>query len=320
MKFNPFLLAAVLSLTALSACNQNSSSSESGTSDGKVPVENVQATASASQTAPFSQGSIDVRITTPGSALGGLLQQVDPTKGNIAAQLKKLAAKLSAKERAQLESQGQKAGIMNLAVIMLPMKSVIFIKGKQATAKFDALTFHGENTVNDAKRQGMIYVKSQNSAKSMTVSYTGDSFDEMAQNPLKATDYSITKTRETSIIAGYLCHKNIYTLKKTQPSNPGPGSFPNATIYQLEVWSSREMPKSVNFLHPLYINEEAGIMKILIQYQKENPLKILYEFTKVDQRTVSEEEMQIKTTPKIHDFSKDKATLGMEMMGIVFGM
>ncbi len=35
---------------------------------------------------------------------------------------------------------------------------------------------------------------------------------------------------------------------------------------------------------------------------------------------VTAAEMQIKKNPKIHDFGKDKMTVAMDMMGIVFGM
>ncbi|RZM19741.1 MAG: hypothetical protein EOO88_37210 [Pedobacter sp.] len=61
-------------------------------------------------------------------------------------------------------------------------------------------------------------------------------------------------------------------------------------------------------------------MKILIQYQKDSPLKFLYEFTNVESRNVTPAEMDIKKTAKIHDFGKDKMTVGMQMMGIIFGM
>lgn len=320
MKIKAMLLVVLTTLLSLTACNQN----PAGGNNPLAEKERVSRQTSGSENetikVPFSEGRIDVKITTPGSGFGELLQQVDPSKGNVSAQMKKLAEKLSAKEKAELEAQSKKAGMMNLAILMLPLKSVIYIKGDQATAKFDALTFHGENTLNDAKKEGMMYVKSQNSSKAMTISYTGASFQEMAQNELKASDYNIKATGETSIVAGYTCSKSLYTLKKAAPVNNSPGAMPSATIYQLEVWTSTEMPKSVNFLHPLYIKEDAGIMKIMIQYQKDNPLKFLYEFTKVENKAITPEDMQIQKTAKIHDFGKDKLTVGMEMMGIVFGM
>jgi hypothetical protein len=320
MKIKATLFAASFMLLSLSACNQNPSRRNNPLAEKQDVASQELSSETEASKVPFTEGKIDLKITTPGAAFGDLLQQVDPSKGNVSAQMKKLSEKLSAKERAELEAQSQKAGMMNLAILMLPLKSVIYIKGDQATAKFDALTFHGENTVNYAKREGMMYVKSQNSSKAMTISYTGDSFNEMAQNELKAADYNIKETGETSIVAGYTCRKSLYTLKKPVPASNSSGAIPTASIYQLEVWTSKEMPKSVNFLHPLYIKEDAGVMKIMIQYQKDSSLKFLYEFTKAQNRAVTADEMHIQKTGTIRDFGKDKMTVGVEMMGIVFGM
>ena len=320
MKIMENMLVGSFLLLSLTACNQNPSGGNNPLAEKENVARKTVTDEPEEQKVPFTEGKIELKITTPGSALGELLQQVDPAKGNISAQIKKLAEKLSAKDRAELDARNKKAGMMNLAILMLPLKSVIYIKGDQATAKFDALTFHGENTVNDAKKEGMMYVKSQNRSKAMTISYTGDSFSEMGQNQLKTAEYNIQETGEISTVAGYECSKSIYNLKKPAPPNNATGAISDASIYQLEVWTSKEMPKSVNFLHPLYINEDAGIMKIMIQYQKDSPLKFLYEFTKVENRAVTAQEMQIQKTAKINDFGKDKMTVGMQMMGIVFGM
>lgn len=320
MKVSCRQFLALVAFLGITACNQNPSANENALAarDGNAILPDTSKSNVVKTL--FKEGRIDVKITTPGTALGELLQNVDPTKGDVSGQMKALAEKLSPEEKAVLEAQSKKAGMMNLAILMLPLKSAIFIKGEEATAKFDALTFHGENTVNEARKAGLMYVKSQNSSKAMTISYTGDSFDEMAQNELKAEDYNIEKTDEISNIAGYACNKSVYTLKKPVPNNNMPGSLPAPSIYRLEVWTSENMPKSVNFLHPLYIKEGAGIMKILIQYEKDSRLKIMYEFTNVENRAVTVKEMEIMKTEKVHDFAKDKMTVGMQMMGIVLGM
>lgn len=320
MKINNRLVATSLALLSLIACNQNPSAQNNPLTEKENAAGQSQSSAPTATKTLFKEGKIDLKITTPGTAFGELLQQVDPTKGNVSAQMKKLTEKLSAKERSVLEAQTQKAGMMNLAILMLPLRSVIYLKGDEATAKFDALTFHGENTINDTKKAGMIYVKSQNSNKAMTISYNGDSFNKMSQNELKAEDYNIQKTGETGTVAGYECTKSVYTLKKPATTAAPAVGIPTASVYQLEVWTSTEMPRSVNFLHPLYIKEDAGIMKIMVQYQKDSPLKFLYEFTKVENRAVTKGEMQIQKTAKIHDLEKDEMTVGMQMMGIIFGM
>lgn len=303
------------------ACNQNSSGGKSTTAENKEAQAQLKNSDENPAAAPFEEGKISIQITTPGSAFGELMQQVDPAKGDFRNQMKALATKLSAKDRTILEAQNKKAGMTNLAILMLPLRSVMYIKGTEATAKFDALTYHGENNVDESKKAGMLYMKSQNSDKAMTISYTGDSFKDMASNQLKASDYDIVKTSEQSTVAGYSCSKSIYTLKNAMaPKRSETGLPGNGSIYRLEVWTSKQMPKSVNFLHPLYISEDAGIMKILVQYEKASELKFLYEFIKVENRPVTPAEMAIKKTEKVYDFGKEKMTAGMQMMGIIFGM
>ena len=270
----------------------------------------------------FKEGEIQVSITTPGSKLGEMFQKVDPSKGKIQEQMKKIAQQLSPAERAEMEAEGQKNGMLNLAVVMLPLRSVIYVKDDQATAKFDALTYHGENYVNDRKKEGLMYLKSQNSAKEATISYTGDNLKKMASTDVSSTAYNITTSKETELIDGYLCTKSMYTRKdepkKAESINAVPGT--SGKIYKLEVWASKQMPVAVNFVHPLYVEEKAGIMKILIQYEKESKLKVLYQFTSVKNRTVTPAEMAIHKTPKIIDFGKAELEASMQLFGIVLGM
>ncbi len=312
------LLAIYFILLISAGCSQNPSKT-----DGQINANTANLSSSETKNVStlFKEGKIDVRITTPGNPMGELLQKIDPAKGKIAEQMKALAATLSAKDKAMMEEQSKKGGMMNLAIIMLPLKSVIYVKGDEATAKFDALTFHGENTVNEAKKEGMIYVKSQNTSKAMTLSYTGASFKDMNSTTIELSDYDIKTTGELSDVAGYSCTKSVYTLKNNVSAESATETGrPRGSIYRLEVWTSKQMPKAVNFLHPLYIKEDAGIMKILIQYDKANDLKFIYEFVKVENRPVTTEEMAIKKTEKIRDYGKEKQTIGIEMMGIVFGM
>ena len=233
-----------------------------------------------------------------------------------------MAEKLSAKDKALIEAQGKKNGMLNLAILMLPVKSILYVKGNEATAKFDAVTFHGENYVDADKQTGTVYAKSQNSANDITIRYTGDSFTKMNTNELNSKDYDIVNTNETENVAGYACKKAEYTLKnaaKAQKTESGV-TGPSGTVYKIDVWTSEQMPKSLNFLHPLYVKENAGIMKLLIQYEKDSDFKVLYEFSSVESRPVTAAEMAIKQNKKVYDFGKDQMTVGMKMLGVVFGM
>ena len=270
----------------------------------------------------FKEGEIQVSITTPGSKLGEMFQKINPSKGKIQEQIRKIAATLSPADQAKLESENQKNGMMNLAIVMLPLRSVIYVKDDQATAKFDALTYHGENYINDKKKEGLMYLKSQNSAKEATLSYTGENLKKMASTDVTSDAYNIATTKDTELIDGYLCTKSIYTLKNDSKPAAQSTGMPGATgkIYRLEVWASKQMPMAVNFVHPLYVAENSGIMKILIQYEKESKLRVLYQFTKVKPRPVTAAELSIHKTAKIIDFGKSELAASMELFGIVLGM
>lgn len=316
------VIALSLALFSFAACQQNANKEQNGSAqNGSSTTSNVVAKDVKTVT-DFKEGVINVKITTPGSAIGELLQKVDPAKGNISAQMKALTEKLSAKDRLLLETQSKKNGMLNLAILMLPLQSTLYLKGNEATAKFDAVTFHGENYVDDGKKTGLMYVKSQNSANEMTIRYTGDSFKEMNTNQLDAADYDIVKTNETAEVAGYPCTKMVYTLKNAAKAQKTKTGMPGASgkVYKIDVWTSAQMPKSINFLHPLYVKEAAGIMKLVIQYEKALDFKILYELNHVESRAVTPNEMAIKQSKPVYDFGKDKMTVGFKMMGVIFGM
>ena len=312
-----YLLAALL-LTTIVACTQSPSDKT------KANLKNISEVAADGKETKtrFTEGVISISITTPGSTLGELFQQIDPAKGIISEQMKQMSEKLSAKDKAVIEAQTKKNGVLNMAFLMLPIKSVLYVKGNEATAKFDALTYHGENHVDNDKKTGMIYAKSQNSANDITVRFSGDSFTKLNSNELDIKNYSVVRTAETDKVSGYLCTKSVYTLKKpvTVPKSEVALSGTSGTVYKIDVWTSAEMPQSLNFLHPLYVEEKAGIMKLLIQYEKDSDFKVLYAFSNVDSRPVTETEMAIKQNKTIYDFGKNPMQVGMKMLGIIFGM
>ena len=314
-KFNQ-LLASLL-LISIVACTQSPSDKKNNTKNVSEAAADVKLAKT-----KFTEGVISISITTPGSTLGELFQQINPAKGNISEQMRQISEKLSAKDKALIEAQTKKNGVLNMAFLMLPVKSVLYVKGNEATAKFDALTYHGENHVDNDKRTGMIYAKSQNSKNDITVNFAGDSFKKLNSNELDIKNYNVVRTAETDKVAGYLCTKSVYTLKKPSivPKSEVALSGTSGTVYKIDVWTSAEMPQSLNFLHPLYVEEKAGIMKLLIQYEKDSDFKVLYAFSRVDSKPVTEAEMAIKQNKTVYDYEKDPMQVGMKMLGIIFGM
>jgi hypothetical protein len=208
--------------------------------------------------------------------------------------------------------------LLNLA--LLPWKSHIFLKQGKATVKFDALTYHAENTIDERSGSGTFFIcEPANKKQKITFAYRKDELGEVGvQHQIKSEDYNIQKTNVIDNVAGFSCKKSIYTLKDKPTANHPRLVSNSLAIAKIEVWSSDQMPSTVNFLNPLYVNEKAGIMKLKVFYSGIEDMAVVYCFKTVEATKVSPEEMKIQQSSPVYNFSKDAIKIGGQLMGILF--
>lgn len=271
------------------------------------------ATKTAGITERFTEGKIDVEIYFPGNRLSEILKKVDPSKGDTQQQMEEFVKEISPEEREKISRITQGNPVLALQIMFAPMlKNEIFVKENRVTAKCDGMMYHLENTLNADTETGMIFVRSQSDQKKqVTFKYDKDFFKEnQFQTKIDLQAYDRKPTGETALIAGYPCRKALYTLK---------GGNNNAVrIGKLEVWTSEYVPKSLNFIHPYYLEEAHGIMKIAIYQGTESEVPMIYEFKKLTPSTVSNSDMEIRKSEPVYE-SSDMMEIGSKLMGIMFG-
>ncbi len=301
------LIAILTFISFLTACNRN---------DEVTPDEDITQDL-------FVEGEIDVEVTMPGNPLIDLMAEVytnlDTTR-SVDEQMEELTENLTDEEKAQLiefsktfeqyNSGLQGLGYM-LSMFNLPiLGSKIYLKDNEVTAKYQTVTYFGENTMNANASSGQHYVQSRfNPENSISFIYTDEDLngDGGVQNGIDANSFTIEKTNETANIGGFISSKSIYT-----PINQDNG------IFKLEVWTSELMPTVVNFMHPYYMEETGGIMKISIYMLPDNAYPIIYEFKQVTSREVEASEMTIKETNQIYNLGNDAIEVGFKLLGIMF--
>ncbi|RLJ69309.1 hypothetical protein [Pedobacter alluvionis] len=268
----------------------------------------------------FTEGKIEIEITTPGTSLGKIFRSVYPKKGNVRKQLENAIKLSSPKTKLEFEAISNKNPMILLNFMLLPWKSSILLKPDKATVKFDALTYHGENTVDYKSAHGIFFIRSQDKKnQKITFTYHKNELGKAGiQSTIHSEDYTIQKTPIIENIAGFNCKKSIYTLK-----NPGNAInhrlvSNSLTVAKIEVWSSDQMPSTVNFLNPLYINEKNGILKLKVFYNTDEHMAILYSFKKVVATKISPEEMKIQQSSPVYSYSKDAVHIASQVMGILF--
>ncbi|MDG3582923.1 hypothetical protein [Galbibacter pacificus] len=276
-----------------------------------------KATLSVSQTLPvtlkedFREGIIDVDIHFPGSQLSNILNKIEPGKGSIEQQLKSLIEVLSSEEQQKINTVTASNPFVAMQVLMAPLHSIIYVKENIATAKCDGLSYHIENTVDTHSNTGTVYVVSRaDTSNAITIDYDKDFFGKSQfQTKIDTETYTRQTTRETKVIAGYICKKSIYISKTNAPMS----------VAKLEVWTSEQMPKSLNFIHPYYIEEPNGIMKIDLFANGIDGTAMVYEFKTVSKKKLSASDLSIVEKKPVYKAKTDFQKISGKLMGIMFG-
>ncbi len=260
----------------------------------------------------FSEGRIDVAIHFQGNRLSEILNKVNPSKGDVQQQMQNLMKELSPAEAENIKKVMESNPILAMQIMFAPMlKNVIFVRDDHALAKCDGLIYHLENKLDGDNETGVVFIQSQyDKGKQLTFEYDKDYFGEIQlQTRIDMDLYDRQQTNDTEVIAGYTCTKAIYSLKNSTPMALG----------KLEVWTSERMPQSLNFIHPFYLEEEHGIMKIAIYQDMDSDMPMVYEFKKVTPAPVSDSDMEIQQSQPIYSGKSDAQTIAAKLMGIMFG-
>jgi len=279
-------------------------------------------TSTPSAVADFTQGVITTRVSLPGNPYDKLLSQVDPAKGNVQAQLQQLAGSLTAAEQQQLQAAAAELSpAMTIGALMLPRKGTLYCRGREVRATTDALTYHLENYFNHSTQKGLLLMASQSGPQTVNYTYDAASVEKTWQSiVVTAVDYTVRTTTETSLVAGYPSQKTTYTLKPgaTSATPASPGQMPAKPV-ALDVWTSRQIPQALNFAHPVYVEEAHGITRLVVYFDATRKQRMVYEFTSVQPKSITNQELQIKTTAPVLDYAKDATQVGMQMMALMLG-
>lgn len=270
----------------------------------------------------FTLGVITTRVSLPGNLYDQAMSQLDPTKGNMSAQVDRIIRGMSAAKQQQVQAQAQQNPGMTLMALMIPRKAIIYVRDQEARASTDALTYHLDNYFNGAQNTGLCVIKSQSEPKQVAFHYTGAKKKQEWQTlAVTDADYSIQPTTEMAMVAGYPCLKTTYIRKpqvrSARASVPGPAGLQAAVA--LDVWTSRYMPASLNFAHPIYVNEKQGIMKIVVYFDRAHKQQLLYEFTSVQTKPVTPQDLRIAPTGVVLDYDKDGPAIGLQLLSLMMG-
>ncbi|SET42239.1 hypothetical protein [Hymenobacter actinosclerus] len=270
----------------------------------------------------FTQGIITTRVSLPGNPYDKLLSQIDPAKGNVQAQMQQLALRMTPAEQQQFQAEAARLSpALVMGAMMLPRKGTIYCRGQEARVSTDGLSYHLENYFDSAKNAGILLLAAQASPERVAYTYNAATMKTRWQSIVVAEeDYTLKTSPETSLVAGYPSQKTTYTLKPGAgtPAPAEAGAMSQKPV-ALEVWTSAQIPQMLNFAHPVYVQQQHGITKLLVYFDKERRQKLLYEFAGVQVKPVAAQDLKINANTPLLDYAKDELQIGMKSLAIMLG-
>mgnify|MGYP003564144887 CR=1 FL=1 len=285
-------------------------------SDTKAPVKenkNVQD--------PVFEGILTTRVSLAGVDLSTITENIDYQKGNIQQQLAALYKDIPAKDLSRMQTMMEKNPMLGMAMIMTPPQATIYIKGKVAMAKTKGLGYDIQHYHNQQSDEAFLYTASLiNSGEAVTSAYKpSEGYEGLftADRRISSDNFKVERSSNTADVAGYKCSIATYTPKVLQQDAASSLGIPAVQVHKLVVYTSKDLPKGINFSHPYYLPEGHGIMRIDIYLENGNEPTMVYEMISVKKTAVSDDMLVAKKTAPLYALTD--MNYGMKLLGIMMG-
>lgn len=303
------LVSNVLLLICVSAVALGCSKDENAKEETEVKTER------------FEEGIVEMGIFSNDLDLGLLIQKVDFSKPDVKAQFDNLLK--NDKDVKAIFELIENAGVQNplapLALTLNMAESTYYIKKDEVLGKVTGFGWTMDNYHNQGEDKGTLYyetlTKTTQIAEQDRKIYTNFKPSQNkfsgASNDVDFSQYNRSKLSTKEIVAGYACDVYVYTPKQNDPNAP-------AQLHKLIVYASPLFNKTINFTHPYYLEEEAGILRLDIFYADAKTPTLVMKPKLIDQRILDGSALKSRTaTPAYTELSTEWAikALGITMSG-----
>jgi len=271
------------------------------------------------RTSHFSEGLLYSKTTYPGHPLNDSLKKLDFENGdfveqyNVIQDLKKHQKSITAQNEQDIKDAFFVSGIM-----ILPAYSKMYYTPYKQLIITNALGYQQETFINSADQSGKIYFADRDKTNQGTIHFNTESFKEVWQKyQIDAAQYSIQKTAETAIIAGYPCKKIIYTFGGTSRGAGVSNYIINMLPLKVTAWYTDDLPAAINLIHTIDFELQKAILKFEIEYDKNKKNKILVEITKIETQKLDDEKLALTDKAPVVVYKKNNFESGMMIMQIM---
>ncbi|MEC3880073.1 hypothetical protein [Parapedobacter sp. 10938] len=277
---------------------------------------------------PFTEGTIEMGMRSHGVDLGFFIKEIDFSRDDVPAQFAELAENSAEAQAflALLEEYSENNPFAALGLMMNAVIGTYYVKDDIVLGKARGFGYQFDN-YHDAKNDvGKVFMRTlvqtdEIAEEDCELSLTYVPSVDLGVGSGSSMDISIYDREVSSksqVVAGYSCEVSTYTIKsqhipEPDPNNPLP---PTPVVYKLVVYTSDAFNKTINFTHPFYLPEEAGILKLEIYYDNGEEPTLVMQPEGITARAITDAELQIEVTEPVYSFTDIE--VGWKMLAIFF--
>ncbi|WP_126973117.1 hypothetical protein [Gynurincola endophyticus] len=205
---------------------------------------------------------------------------------------------LTAEELEFLDELGMESWFLLEDFFMKPfVKNEIFFKADEFRMVSTSITYTVEKKWNNTTSEGNYFITNRRD-DDISFDYDLELLGGLITNlPLKTGYYDRNEESIITTLNGLPAKKITYTLKEGMSEG----------LKAIHVHTSTAIDKMYNAFHPVYTQEENGIIRIELEYSNNTLGSMIYEVAKVENRAVSDDELTNSTSAHIIDSKEDGA-------------
>lgn len=267
----------------------------------------------------FTEGIVYSRTSYPGHPLNDSLKKLDYESGDFVEQYNVIQAlKKHQQSIKEQDEQAIKDAFFVSGIMVMPAYSKMYFTTSKALIKTDALGYHQEVLINMADKSGKLVLADRDKTNQGTVNFNTDDMPEVWQKyRVDAAQYSIQKTTETAVVAGYTCKKIIYTFGGTSRGAGVSNYIIHMLPLKVTAWYNDDLPPSINLMHTLFFELNKAVLKFEVEYDKNKKNKMLVEITKLEPQKIEEEKFEVKELAPSVEHKKGSYDGGMMIMQVM---
>ncbi len=262
---------------------------------------------------PFVEGIIEMGMYSHGVNLGFFIENLDFSRDDVGEQFVELAENHEEAQRflTLVEDYSQRNPFLGLALMMNGVICTYHVKGDVVLGKAKGLGFIYDNYHNAMEDRGQLYLRTltqhaeiPEADRAISVQYT-PSEDLGARNTVALDMYLRQVAAPRSVVAGYECRVTTYTLRPEYAATPDPDNPLPASpqLYKIVVYTSEAFDPTINFTHPFYVEEQAGILQLEIYYENSDEPTLVMKPDRIMPRVVANSELEIDETEPLYEIN-----------------